>query len=111
MAEALERARRYRAAGCDGVFVPGARESDAIRALASGLGEVPLNLLWLPGLPALAELRALGVRRLSAGSAIAQRAYATAARAAQRFLESGDLDAAEPSFTHPELNALFTAAP
>ena len=109
VAEALERARRYRAAGCDGVFVPGARESEAIRALASGLGEVPLNLMWLPGLPALAELRALGVRRLSAGSAIAQRAYATAARAAQRFLESGDLDPAEPSFTHPEMNALFAS--
>jgi len=109
VAEALERARRYRAAGCDGVFVPGARESEAIRALASGLGELPLNLMWLPGLPALAELRALGVRRLSAGSALAQRAYATAARAAQRFLESGDLDPTEASFTHPEMNALFAA--
>lgn len=107
VAEALERARRYRAAGCDGVFVPGVRESAAIRALVDGLGELPLNLMWLPGLPALAELRALGVRRLSAGSAIAQRAYATAARAAERFLASGDLDPAEPSFTHPELNAMF----
>jgi 2-methylisocitrate lyase-like PEP mutase family enzyme len=105
----LDRARRYRAAGCDGVFVPGAREAAAIRALVSGLGEAPLNLLWLPGLPALAELRSLGVRRLSAGSALAQRAYATGARAAQRFLESGDLDPADASLANTEMNALFAA--
>ena len=109
VAEALERARRYRAAGCDGVFVPGARESEAIRTLVRGLGELPLNLLWLPGLPALAELRALGVRRLSAGSALAQRAYGTAARAAERFLASGDLDPADVALANPDLNALFAA--
>jgi 2-methylisocitrate lyase-like PEP mutase family enzyme len=109
VAEVLDRARRYRAAGCDGVFVPGAREAAAIRALVSGLGEAPLNLLWLPGLPALAELRALGVRRLSAGSALAQRAYATGARAAQRFLERGDLDPSDASLADPEMNALLAA--
>ena len=105
--ETLDRARRYRAAGCDGFFAPKLLEGVAIRELASALGELPLNLLWLPGVPALAELRALGVRRLSAGSSLAQRAYATASRAAQRFLESGDLDATDAAIGNPEMNALF----
>src|SRR5262245_6763284 len=70
VAAALERGRRYHAAGCDGLFVPGVHEPAAIRAIARGLPELPLNVLWLAGLPPLAELPALGVRRLSAGSAL-----------------------------------------
>jgi 2-methylisocitrate lyase-like PEP mutase family enzyme len=109
LAETLERTRRYRAAGCDGIFVPGLAEGAAIREVTAALGELPLNLLWLAGLPPLAELRALGVRRLSAGSALAQRAYGAASRGALRFLASGDLDGADPTVTHPEMNALFSA--
>ena len=105
--ETLGRARRYRAAGCDGLFVPGVRDGAEIRTVVGALGELRLNVLWLPGLPALAELRALGVRRLSAGSALAQRAYGAASRAAMRFLASGDLDAADAAASNPEMNALF----
>ena len=105
--ETLERARRYRAAGCDGLFVPGVREGAEIRELVGALGELPLNVLWVPRLPALAELRELGVRRLSAGSALAQRAYGAASRAAVRFLASGDFDAADAAVANPEMNALF----
>ena len=105
--EALARAQLYRAAGCDGLFVPGVREGAAIREIASGIGELPLNVLWVPGLPALPELRALGVRRLSAGSALAQRAYGAAHRAALRFLASGDFDAADAVVANPEMNALL----
>ena len=103
----LERARLYRAAGCDGLFAPGVREPAAIEALVSGLGELPLNVLWTPGLPALPALRALGVRRLSAGSALAQRAYAGASQAAARFLEHGECDAGPPALSYADLNALF----
>lgn len=105
--ETLARARRYRAAGCDGVFAPGVCEAAEIGAIASGLGELPLNVLWLAGLPRLPELRALGVRRLSAGSALARRAYGAAARAAQRFLEHGECDPADAAVANPEMNALF----
>jgi 2-methylisocitrate lyase-like PEP mutase family enzyme len=110
VAEALLRARRYCAAGGDGVFVPGVREAAEIREIAGGLGDVPLNVLWLPGLAPLPELRELGVRRLSAGSALAQRAYGAAARAAERFLARGDCDPAEAAVANPEMNALFAAA-
>jgi len=104
--ETLARAERYRAAGCDGFFAPGVRDAAAIREIASALGPLPLNVLAVPGLPPLAELRALGVRRLSAGSGIAALAYGAAQRAAVRFLEDGVLDfgAAAP---YAEMNALF----
>jgi 2-methylisocitrate lyase-like PEP mutase family enzyme len=107
LAQTLERASAYQAAGCDGVFVPGVREAAAIREIVGALAGLPLNLLWRPGLPALAELRALGVRRLSAGSALAQRAHGIVSRCALRFLEQGDFDANDPVIAHPEMNALF----
>jgi 2-methylisocitrate lyase-like PEP mutase family enzyme len=108
VAAALERARLYRAAGCDGLFVPGLRDSTAIREVAGSIGELPLNLMWTAGLPPLPELRGLGVRRLSAGSALAQRAYGAAGRAATRFLESGDCDATAAELPYADMNALFT---
>jgi 2-methylisocitrate lyase-like PEP mutase family enzyme len=105
--EALARAARYCEAGCDGVFVPALRKEEPIRALVAALGETPLNLMWVPGLPNAAGLRALGVRRLSAGSGIAQRAFALTGRVTERFLAEGDFDPADAALTHPELNALF----
>jgi 2-methylisocitrate lyase-like PEP mutase family enzyme len=60
----LERALSYVDAGADGIFVPGPVEPDALRELVSAI-PVPVNVL--PVLP-LAELAALGVRRVSTGS-------------------------------------------
>jgi 2-methylisocitrate lyase-like PEP mutase family enzyme len=62
---ALERASRYRAAGADGIFVPGV--TDGIADLVSGI-DAPLNVLFSPNGPSLAELTALGVARVSTGS-------------------------------------------
>jgi 2-methylisocitrate lyase-like PEP mutase family enzyme len=57
-----ERAEAYLAAGADGIFVPGIREDDEIRALPA-----PLNVLLLPGMT-VAGLARLGVARISFGS-------------------------------------------
>jgi len=85
----LERARVYARAGADGLFVPALAEPDSIRKVAGAL-ELPLNVMALPSLAPLAQLRAFGVRRLSAGSGIAQAAFAAAQAAAERFLVDGD---------------------
>lgn len=85
--EAARRAELYRAAGADGLFMPGVTEPETIRALvAFGM---PLNLLARPSLPDAAELEALGVRRLSAGSNISAAAYAAADRLTRGFLADG----------------------
>jgi 2-methylisocitrate lyase-like PEP mutase family enzyme len=107
-AETLERGKKYLAAGADGLFVPGLASPAAIRAVVAAV-PLPLNLLIVPGLPPVAELQSLGVRRVSAGSAITQSAYALAKRAAEQLLREGRYDALlERSLSHPELNALFT---
>ncbi len=106
VAESLARARRYRDAGADGIFVPGVTAPDEIRALAAI--DRPLNVMARPTLAPAAELAKLGVRRLSAGSAIAQSAMARTAALAEGFLRDGRSDAvSEGAMPYPALNALF----
>ena len=107
VAESLARGARYASAGADGLFVPGVKDPDAIRALAAG-STLPLNVLVVPGLPPVAELAALGVARVSAGSGIAQTAAGIARRAAIEFLDEGRFDTIlERDADYRTLNALF----
>jgi 2-methylisocitrate lyase-like PEP mutase family enzyme len=109
--ETLARAARYRDAGASGLFVPAVIEPDEIRAIASGAG-LPLNVLGRPDLPPAAKLAALGVRRLSAGAAIAHRGWIRARAAAVAFLESGTLTPPEAGAPTPaQINDLMSEAP
>jgi 2-methylisocitrate lyase-like PEP mutase family enzyme len=84
--EVIHRASRYRAAGCDGLFVPGLSDGDAMAAIAQAIKPMPLNIMALPSLPSMDALQKHGVRRLSAGSAIAQAALGCTSRLAAGFL-------------------------
>jgi 2-methylisocitrate lyase-like PEP mutase family enzyme len=90
--ETLARARRYRDAGADGLFVPLMTAPTEIRAIATSIA-LPLNVLACAGLPASDALFGLGARRLSAGSGLAQLALGHVALAAERFLRDGDFRA------------------
>ncbi len=106
-AETIARAGAYREAGCDGIFVPGLADPEAIRHIAGAIAS-PLNVMLLPSLPPVAQLRELGVRRLSAGSQIAQAVHGLTRRLAGPFLREGQGDAMfEVAATYGELNALF----
>ena len=84
--EVIHRASRYRAAGCDGLFVPGLSDGDAMAAIAEAVKPMPLNIMALRSLPSMDALQKHGVRRLSAGSAIAQAALGCTSRLAAGFL-------------------------
>jgi 2-methylisocitrate lyase-like PEP mutase family enzyme len=108
--EVIERGRRYREAGADGLFVPGLVDGEGIREVAAAV-DLPLNVLLVPGLPAAGELRTLGVRRLSVGAWIARSAYGLARRVATQLLAEGRAEATpEPEASSAELNALFRPA-
>lgn len=107
VAEATARARRYRDAGADGIFVPGAAKPDDIAALVAAV-EPPMNVLALPGVPPAAELSGLGVRRLSAGTGICQALWNQAAEFAQAFMRDGlRPPPADGAWRYPDINALF----
>src|SRR6185437_365916 len=67
-AAAVERLRAYRAAGADCLFVPGVSDEETIGRLVGAL-DGPLNVLAGAGMPAIAVLGRLGVKRVSVGSA------------------------------------------
>lgn len=107
--EVLLRARDYAAAGADGLFAAGVTAPADIEALVTGQ-PLPLNVMARPALPGLAELQRLGVRRLSAGSAIAEAAWGRALRAAAGFLaEGGGSELFEGATPYPQINRLFSA--
>jgi 2-methylisocitrate lyase-like PEP mutase family enzyme len=106
--ESIARAARYRDAGADGIFVPGATDPAEIRALATGIA-LPLNLLARPGLPDATALAALGVRRLSAGSGLAQWAWGHVGALAEAFLKDGRSEPlAEGAVPYGVINPQFT---
>ena len=63
---AVERGKRYLAAGADCIFPFGVREEADITAMIEAL-DGPLNVILVPGAPPLARLRELGVARVSFG--------------------------------------------
>lgn len=107
--EVLARARRYRDAGADGLFVLGLTDAAEIARVVAGT-ELLLNLAAWPGLAPAADLAALGVRRVSAGSLIPQSLWTHAAALASGFLADGR---SEPLLQHAapyaDINACFPA--
>ena len=93
VAETLARAGRYRAAGANGLFAPGVTDAGEIAALVAGT-PLPVNVLAWTGLPDADRLRALGVRRLSAGSAISEAMHGHVLAMMREFLGSGRVDVA-----------------
>ncbi|MFE7168542.1 isocitrate lyase/phosphoenolpyruvate mutase family protein [Streptomyces sp. NPDC057616] len=104
--ETLERAAAFLAAGADGIFVPGAVAPGTVKLLVDGI-EGPLNVMAGPGAPPVAELAALGVARVSVGSAIAQAAHALVRRAAGELLGAGTYDSLAGGLDYGELNTLM----
>jgi 2-methylisocitrate lyase-like PEP mutase family enzyme len=106
LAETLERARRYRGAGADGVFVPGVRDVETIRALVESI-DGPVNVMAGPGSPTVAKLARIGVARISLGSAVAQAAYAVVRQATAELRTTGTYDSLAAGVEYADLNALF----
>jgi 2-methylisocitrate lyase-like PEP mutase family enzyme len=104
--ETVRRAKIYRAAGADCLFVPGVRDAETIGALVRAI-DGPVNVMAGPGSPDVAELGRLGVARVSLGPAVALAALAATRQAAREVLEHGTYRSLEQSLPFGEVNGLF----
>ncbi|MEV7526318.1 isocitrate lyase/phosphoenolpyruvate mutase family protein [Streptomyces sp. NPDC091371] len=104
--ETAARLAIYEQAGADGVFVPGLSDPDGIADLTANL-VVPLNILYTPTGPTLAELAALGVRRISLGSLLYRTALEAAVTTATGIRAGRRSDLKAPSYA--EVQALVGA--
>ncbi len=106
--ETLARLRAYASAGADCLYAPGVRTREQIVALVQGVAPKPFNLLVgaAGGLP-LAEIAAIGVRRVSVGGALARCAWGGFMRAATLLARQGSFEGFAEAASGAELNALF----
>lgn len=105
-AETVRRARGYRAAGADCIFVPGVVDAPTISSLAREI-QAPLNVMAGPGAPSVAALAKLGVARVSVGPAVALVALGATQRAAQTLLQDGTYDGFVDALPFPDVNDAF----
>lgn len=90
-AEAMRRAALYREAGADGFFLPGVSDV-AVIGEAVKQNDLPLNILIMKSVPPIADLKAAGVRRVSAGALTSRAAYGAAHRGIKLLLAEGRYD-------------------
>lgn len=88
LADTVTRLHAYQEAGADVLYAPGITDLDQLRTLVAALDR-PLNVLALPGAPPVADLAAIGVRRISVGSAFSNAALGALVAAGRELLEQG----------------------
>jgi 2-methylisocitrate lyase-like PEP mutase family enzyme len=109
--ESLRRITAYAEAGADVIYVPGITTPDQITAVVRAVAPLPVNLLVHRPLGlTLAEIEALGVRRVSLGGALAAVGWGAVARAVAE-LREGRFDALGGRLAGAELDGLFRASP
>jgi 2-methylisocitrate lyase-like PEP mutase family enzyme len=105
---AIERLVTFAEAGADCLFAPGVTRPEDIAAMVRAVAPKPLNVLVLDSTQTLAQLAALGVRRLSVGGALARSAWAGMLTAAQQ-LKAGSFASLSTATPGRELNEIFRA--
>jgi 2-methylisocitrate lyase-like PEP mutase family enzyme len=108
--DAIRRVVAYADAGADCLYAPGIQTREQIAAVVAAVAPKPLNVLvgWVSPFT-LADLAALGVRRVSVGGALARAAWGGFLRAAQSLAE-GRFDGFEGAAQGAQLNEFFTAS-
>jgi 2-methylisocitrate lyase-like PEP mutase family enzyme len=108
MTDVVRRLKAYAAAGADCLYAPGIETRDEITAVVAAVAPKPVNvLISAPGGLTVADVEALGVRRISVGGALARAAWGGLARAAKGLLEAGTFDGFADAIPHSELNQFF----
>jgi len=106
--ETIRRLRAYADAGADCLYAPGIRSREQIDAIVKAVAPKPVNVLvGYASELTVADLAALGVRRISVGGALARVAWTATIRAAKQLLEEGRFDGFAGLVAHGELGKLF----
>jgi 2-methylisocitrate lyase-like PEP mutase family enzyme len=106
--ETLRRLRAYAEAGADCLYAPGIAEDAHIRAVVEAVAPKAVNVLTFGR--SVAELEALGARRISLGSGLASAAWGEFLRASREIAADGTFGFISRGIGGRELNPLFAEA-
>lgn len=108
LADTIKRLQAYQEAGADVLYAPGLRTLEDIGSVLKEIDR-PLNVLMgaATGMHTVAELQALGVKRVSLGGAFANAAYNAFLQAAKEVKEQGTFTFRENSGPRGEIGRLL----
>jgi 2-methylisocitrate lyase-like PEP mutase family enzyme len=108
--DTISRLQAYQEAGADVLYAPGLATRDDIAAVVSSVDRPVNALMGLQGvLLSLAELSALGVKRVSVGSSLCRAALGAFLRAAREMREHGTFTFANEAVSSREITEIFRA--
>jgi 2-methylisocitrate lyase-like PEP mutase family enzyme len=109
LADTIRRLKAFAAAGADVLYAPGLTTREDIAAVVQAVAPKPVNVVMgLAGATfSVAELGAIGVKRISLGSALARAAYGAFLRAAREVATAGTFAFAKEAVPFAEVNAMF----
>lgn len=109
LSETIARLQAYANAGADCLYAPGVTTREQIVALVEAVAPKPLNLLVGSASElTVADIAALGVRRISVGGALARSAWGGFMRSAQMLARQGRFNGFADAASGKDLNALFS---
>jgi len=110
LADVIRRLQAYQDAGADVLYAPGLVARDDIATVVKSVDR-PINVVMgLAGARfSLGELAALGVKRVSVGSALARAAFGALIDAANEMREHGTFAFADRAVAYRDLGAMFDA--
>lgn len=104
----IERLQAFESVGADVLFAPGMNDLRDIELLMQSVTKSVNVIMSSPDLPyGLDELKALGVRRVSVGSSIAQLVYGKAIAAIKEIAETGTFRFVQEATDYESLEAWF----
>jgi 2-methylisocitrate lyase-like PEP mutase family enzyme len=105
----IARLKAYAAAGADCLYAPGIRTREQIEAVVQAVAPKPVNFLNGAAFGhTVADLAAMGVRRISVGGALARSAWGGFMRTARLIAEQGSFEGFKDAASGAELNGIFT---
>lgn len=105
--ETVRRLSAYAEAGADCLYAPGITTREEVAAIVRAVAPRPVNVLVAGPGWSVAELAALGVRRVSVGSILARVAWTASMRAARELAEAGTFAGLAGAVSYADMNALF----
>jgi 2-methylisocitrate lyase-like PEP mutase family enzyme len=108
--DTIARLQAYQEAGADALYAPGLTTKDEIATVVRSVDR-PVNVVMgLQGVQlSLAALSALGVKRISVGSALSRAAFGAFLRAASEMRERGTFEFSNEAVGYRNINAMFDA--
>ncbi len=104
----VRRLQAYAEAGADCLYAPAIQTPDQIRTIVEAVAPKPVNVLVGSDFTTVAELAALGVRRISVGGGLARVAWGSFIASATEIAEEGTFERLGAAISFAQLDGSFS---